>query len=44
MPWTDSVLYTRTPRPTRLFLDAIGRIDGIVRTQTSIVLSVKFER
>jgi DNA-binding Lrp family transcriptional regulator len=25
-------------------LDAIGRIDGIERTQTSIVLSVKFER
>lgn len=25
-------------------LDAIGRIDGIQRTQTSIVLSVKFER
>jgi DNA-binding Lrp family transcriptional regulator len=26
------------------FLDAIGRIEGIDRTQTSIVLSVKFER
>jgi DNA-binding Lrp family transcriptional regulator len=26
------------------FLDAIGRIDGIERTQTSIVLSVKFAR
>ena len=26
------------------YLDAIGRIDGIERTQTSIVLSVKFER
>jgi len=25
-------------------LDAIGRIEGIERTQTSIVLSVKFER
>jgi len=25
-------------------LDAIGRLDGIQRTQTSIVLSVKFER
>jgi DNA-binding Lrp family transcriptional regulator len=25
-------------------LDAIGRIDGIQRTQTSIVLSVKFDR
>jgi len=25
-------------------LDAIGRVDGIQRTQTSIVLSVKFER
>ena len=25
-------------------LDAIGRIDGIQRTQTSVVLSVKFER
>lgn len=25
-------------------LDAIGRIEGIQRTQTSIVLSVKFER
>lgn len=25
-------------------LDAIGRIDGMERTQTSIVLSVKFER
>ncbi|HZI83053.1 MAG TPA: Lrp/AsnC family transcriptional regulator [Casimicrobiaceae bacterium] len=25
-------------------LDAIGRIDGIQRTQTSIVLSIKFER
>ena len=26
------------------FLDAIGRLEGIDRTQTSIVLSVKFER
>jgi DNA-binding Lrp family transcriptional regulator len=26
------------------FLDAIGRLDGIERTQTSIVLSVKFRR
>ncbi|HET9761964.1 MAG TPA: Lrp/AsnC family transcriptional regulator [Casimicrobiaceae bacterium] len=26
------------------YLDAIGRIEGIQRTQTSIVLSVKFER
>jgi DNA-binding Lrp family transcriptional regulator len=26
------------------FLDAIGRIEGIQRTQTSIVLSVRFER
>jgi DNA-binding Lrp family transcriptional regulator len=25
-------------------LDAIGRLDGIQRTQTSIVLSIKFER
>lgn len=39
-----AVIQGETTQEIDAIIDQIGRIDGIERTQTSIVLSVKFER
>jgi len=39
-----AIVETPTTHEMDAILDRIGRIDGVTRTQTSIALSVKFER
>lgn len=39
-----AIVETNTTQEMDEILDRIGRVDGVERTQTSIVLSVKFER
>jgi DNA-binding Lrp family transcriptional regulator len=39
-----AVIQSETTQEIDALLDQLGRMDGIDRTETSIVLSVKFER